>query len=77
VGALNAAECANDSLYRDATALREMKHMIELSEIRPDDLNGDLASGVPRSLRDAFPDDRPNEGACIASLDRRRLLRSS
>jgi predicted N-acetyltransferase YhbS len=36
--------------------------MIELLEIRPGDLSGDLASAVYRLLRDAFPDDGPDEG---------------
>jgi predicted N-acetyltransferase YhbS len=36
--------------------------MIELLELLPDELGGDLASGVHRLLRDAFPEDGPNEG---------------
>jgi predicted acetyltransferase len=36
--------------------------MIELLQVRPDDLRGDIASGVHKLLRDAFPDDGPNEG---------------
>ncbi|QIG98809.1 MULTISPECIES: GNAT family N-acetyltransferase [unclassified Bradyrhizobium] len=37
--------------------------MIELLEVRPDDLGGgDLAPGVLVLLRDAFPEDGPNEG---------------
>jgi predicted acetyltransferase len=36
--------------------------MIELFEVRPDDLSGDLASAVYRLLRDAFPEDGGNEG---------------
>ncbi|QPF85942.1 GNAT family N-acetyltransferase [Bradyrhizobium genosp. L] len=37
--------------------------MIELLQVRPDDLgDSDLASGVGRLLRDAFPEDGPNEG---------------
>jgi hypothetical protein len=36
--------------------------MIELSEIRPDELSGDVASAVHRLLRDAFPEDGSNEG---------------
>jgi predicted acetyltransferase len=36
--------------------------MIELLEIRPDELSGDVASAVHRLLRDAFPEDGPNEG---------------
>jgi hypothetical protein len=37
--------------------------MIELLKVGPDDLCGDLASGVYKLLRDAFPEDGPNEGA--------------
>ena len=36
--------------------------MVELLEVRPDDLSGDLASGVHKMLRDAFPEDGANEG---------------
>jgi predicted acetyltransferase len=36
--------------------------MIELLEVRPDDLSGGVASAVHGLLRDAFPDDGPNEG---------------
>ena len=37
--------------------------MIELLEVRPDDLgSGGLSSGVLALLRDAFPEDGPNEG---------------
>ena len=36
--------------------------MVELLEVRPNDLSGDLASGVHKLLRDAFPEDGANEG---------------
>jgi hypothetical protein len=37
--------------------------MIELLEVRPDDLGSSgLASGALVLLRDAFPEDGPNEG---------------
>jgi predicted acetyltransferase len=36
--------------------------MIELLEVRPDDLSGNLASGVHKLLRDTFPEASPNEG---------------
>jgi predicted acetyltransferase len=42
--------------------------MLKLFEVRPDDLSGDLASGVHRLLRDAFPDDGPNEGDYYRTL---------
>ncbi|MGQ0684457.1 GNAT family N-acetyltransferase [Bradyrhizobium sp.] len=42
--------------------------MMRLFDVRPDDLGGDLASGVCRLLRDAFPDDGPNEGDYYRTL---------
>ena len=36
--------------------------MTRLFEVRPDELIGDLASGVHGLLRNAFPDDGPDEG---------------
>ena len=42
--------------------------MIELLEVRPDDLSGDLASAVHRLLRDAFPKVGPNEGDYYCKL---------
>lgn len=36
--------------------------MIELLEVRPDNLGSGLASGVLVLLRNAFPEDGPNEG---------------
>jgi predicted acetyltransferase len=36
--------------------------MIELFQVRPDDLGGGVASSVLKLLRDAFPEDGPNEG---------------
>jgi predicted acetyltransferase len=45
-----------------------MQPMIDLLEVRPDDLSGDLASGVHRLLRDAFPEDGPNEGDYYRAL---------
>jgi predicted acetyltransferase len=39
-----------------------VRPMIELLEVRPDDLSGGLASAVYRLLRDAWPEDGPNEG---------------
>jgi predicted N-acetyltransferase YhbS len=42
--------------------------MIKLLEVRPDDLSGDLASGVRKLLRDAFPEDGPNEGDYYRTL---------
>jgi hypothetical protein len=45
-----------------------MGPMIELLEVRPDDLTGDLASGVHKLLRDAFPQVGPNEGGYYRTL---------
>ena len=42
--------------------------MIKLLEVRPGDLSGDLASGVHRLLRDAFPKCGPNEGDFYRTL---------
>jgi predicted acetyltransferase len=42
--------------------------MFRLLEVRPGDLGGELASGVHRLLRDAFPDDGPDEGDYYRSL---------
>jgi len=39
-----------------------------LFEVRPDELLGDLASGVYRLLRDAFPDAGPTEGDYYRAL---------
>lgn len=36
--------------------------MIEMLEVRPDDLGGDLKSGVRKLLRETFPEDGPNDG---------------
>lgn len=36
--------------------------MMELLELTPDDLGGDLASRVHELLNDAWPEDTPNEG---------------
>jgi predicted acetyltransferase len=42
--------------------------MIKLLEVRSDELSGDLASGVHRLLRDAFPKCGPNEGDYYRTL---------
>lgn len=42
--------------------------MFKLFEVRPNDLSGDLASGVHRLLRDAFPDVGPYEGDYYRTL---------
>jgi len=42
--------------------------MIELLANRPDDLSGDLASGVHKLLREAFPEEGPNEGDYYRAL---------
>lgn len=42
--------------------------MIECLEVRPDDLSDDLASGVHRLLRDAFPKVGANEGDYYRTL---------
>jgi len=50
------------TLARKLTHSAGMKPMIELFEVRPDHLRGDLGSAVQRLLREAFRDDGPNEG---------------
>jgi hypothetical protein len=39
-----------------------MEPMIKLFDVRRDELIGDLASSVHGLLRDAFPEDGPDEG---------------
>jgi|HubBroStandDraft_6_1064221.scaffolds.fasta_scaffold174219_2 predicted acetyltransferase len=46
----------------------ESAPMIDLLEVQPDDLSGDLATGVHRLLRDAFPEDGPHEGDYYRAL---------
>ena len=42
--------------------------MIKLFKVRPDELFGELASGVHRLLRDAFPDNGPDESDYYRAL---------
>jgi predicted N-acetyltransferase YhbS len=51
-----------DKIDKVTPTFAGMTPMIELLEVRPENLTGDLASAVHRLLRDAFPDDGFDEG---------------